>query len=237
VKDKPTIHINEKELGELLNLALLDLDAEKSHLDNNALEVLAENALNKRSLFSKIFTRQNMDFALLVFSLLLCLNSFFRHYHQPVELPAAHSQRVIPPHIPPNGRPVKTAVPALAMGPSKENGRIRKNTVRAAQASSILINALADSANSGDPRRSEASADVTEVKDVRAGQPETMNMDSAQITAKVMPGISVSTEKKARRSQLETNAVKSKTSKRHKRIRFHKNGTFKLKNGRYGTSK
>ena len=254
MENNKSVHISEKELDDLLNKVFLNLDFECNSKNKEVLAIVTKQAMCKNSFFT-FFNARRFNLLFLLLSLSICLASFYRyidsssskeskkinlapeaavtgketHIVQPskerfVENSSEHRDKAIP---------SSSHVTTTHLLKNSSTHQVKKNdqkTVFAASAKKIIIDTTSKfitvdhEIKNTDPLLNNSVIDSLS----RVSQNKIV---TASPTSKRLEAKSV---KKIKPIKPET---KTKVAKRRKGNRLFRNGTFKMKNRKYGKSR
>ncbi|WP_317896999.1 hypothetical protein [Aurantibacillus circumpalustris] len=248
-------HISQKELDSLLNEAFLNLDFENNSKNKEVLAIVTKQTMSKKPHSTFIYARWlNLGFFLLSF--FVCVNSFYRHIDPLFDMISkeensdpmmkTEEQKKLMFRLPTTTYSVKNA-PAdqlenRSASPKFANRHSVKNKFQVVNKKNRK-KALATTLSK---RNSTDSILKYEVSDSEA---KNMNMP---LTIANVDSLDTISQKKTTASVLVSNSNQSKSSKRVKPIQpenktkvakrkkgklFFRNGTFKLRKGKYGKSR
>ncbi|MBL7930980.1 MAG: hypothetical protein JNL60_03705 [Bacteroidia bacterium] len=241
MKNKGTRHISEGELDGLLKEAFLDLDFENVR-NKEALELVGNYAMRKNTLLG-FFSLKRLNFLLLVLSVLIFLNSFYRYLEPLINKDGKKYEPLLGiSSVKKNDAIINKAFPVVKPKISTESkknvvertltlkgkqNKVEPKTVLLAKKektdSSLLFKKWQESADSNANKINHFVVDSL-AKSSIASNSETVLSPAKKI-------------KPERKITQKVTTKKGKTPRLGKGSRFRKNGTFIMKGGRYGKSR
>ncbi|PBQ34156.1 hypothetical protein CNR22_21075 [Sphingobacteriaceae bacterium] len=243
MKSKHSRHITEDELDNLLRESFLSLDFETNLKNKEVLSAVGQRTLSKKNRFN-FFTSYRLNLVFLIFSLLICLTCFY-HYAQgfPIAkvetvqslkiIKASEIKKVKPTSISKVVIPLKIEASSNTTKKRNQKNKTIKQHKKTASASVLKQKLTADSLSRLEEvsvsRRSKDSLSTVmktdSLKAVRENQSKTALIAKNKTT------------KSQKSMRQPTPEIKVRTKKMGTSRLFKKDGTFRMKGGRYGKSK
>lgn len=244
MKNKGSGHLTENELDGLLNEVFLNLDFEANAVNKKVLSAVGKQTMTPKSIFD-FLTSYRLNIVFLIFSLIVCLSSFYRY----VIAFDISEKTSIPLTVHSNSVELTQTVDISKlkdMGTSKRvasSGRIEKEGNRAESTTNtktkntVLIQKEENKADSTlITTKTQISSRVADSLSQKARQDSLQGVEHIQSSA-----VSAAAENAPAKSQKNVRnplpEVKAKVGKRSNSRKFRKEGTFRMKGGRYGKSK